>query len=362
MKPRIFVASSSESLEIAYALQSNLDADAEVTVWSQGVFVLSSNTLDDLIKVAGEFDFGLFVFSPEDIVKIRDRQFLATRDNVIFELGLFIGRLGKERNFLVVPVGRQDFHLPTDLIGINLATFNLDRLDGNLQAALGPASNQIRKTLQRISSVKRTPKTESEKLIGVIRRIVELQQPAYSDVQINDWKMIHSIDDKGNGFLREEFTLVPATGPLYFFLIENSISKAVDAQSGIRINAEALTSGMPLTVLEIKRSDIHVNSVIILDPPATVENPQRVALNCERPAIWRDLIEDGEVQGFLRSSNKSNLLHIEFLAPPGKDWKSFNPAPTIGNIEIDSSGDRSRIVWTIPNPPLRRYSYKLYLN
>src|SRR5262249_339281 len=103
MKPKIFVASSTESLEIAYALQTNMDPFAEITVWSQGVFRLSSNSLDDLIKAAGEFNFGVFVFSPEDVTRIRDQEFLTTRDNVIFELGLFIGRLGKVKNFLVVP-------------------------------------------------------------------------------------------------------------------------------------------------------------------------------------------------------------------------------------------------------------------
>jgi predicted nucleotide-binding protein len=74
MKPRIFVGSSTEGLKIAYPLQENLEHDAEITVWPQGVFELSTPTLLSLIKGLGNFDFGIFVFSPDDVVKIRGKE------------------------------------------------------------------------------------------------------------------------------------------------------------------------------------------------------------------------------------------------------------------------------------------------
>lgn len=94
MKPRLFVASSSEQLDLAHAAQENLDRDAEVTVWDQGIFEPSRNTMASLLDQLDSSDFGLFIFAPDDVTAMRDRTHSTVRDNVIFELGLFAGRLG----------------------------------------------------------------------------------------------------------------------------------------------------------------------------------------------------------------------------------------------------------------------------
>lgn len=144
--PKVFIGSSVEGLDIAYAVQEELEYTAEPTVWSQGIFQPSRSTLDDLIRVLDTYDFGVFVFSPDDVLRIRDQQVLSVRDNVIFELGLFIGRLGKERSFFILPRNQDQLHLPTDLLGITSLTFNADRRER--RPALGPACNTIREIIR----------------------------------------------------------------------------------------------------------------------------------------------------------------------------------------------------------------------
>lgn len=151
MKPRLFVGSSVESLEIANDFQESLQYDANVTVWTQGIFQLSSNALDDLIDALNKFDFAIFIFKSEDISTIRKNEYNVVRDNVVFELGLFIGRLGKDKVFFVSPKNTDNFHLPSDLAGINYGTYDSERDDDNMLAALGPFCNQIRRELKKFT-------------------------------------------------------------------------------------------------------------------------------------------------------------------------------------------------------------------
>jgi len=146
--PRIFIGSSVESLPIADAIAENLEFDAEVTIWRSGVFDIGSNTLDDLIMKTKSVDFSAFIFSPDDITIMRSSEQYVVRDNVLFELGLFIGSIGKDRCFIIKPRD-VELHFPSDLLGITPTDYDPARSDGNLTSALTYASTQIKKEIQK---------------------------------------------------------------------------------------------------------------------------------------------------------------------------------------------------------------------
>ncbi len=143
-KPRIFVASSTERAQIAKAIQRNLAPYATVTLWPR-IFGPSRYALESLELALPAFDAGAFVLAPDDVVTIRKRQHHIARDNVIFELGLFVGALGRMRSFLVAPKDAE-LHLPTDLLGLTPAWYTTRR-DRKWTAALEPACTQIRQAL-----------------------------------------------------------------------------------------------------------------------------------------------------------------------------------------------------------------------
>jgi hypothetical protein len=75
------------------------------------------------------------------------------RDNVIFELGMFMGALGQDHAFFIVPDGCGDIHLPTDIGGITYGTYEMGRSDGSWQQATGVFCARIRDVIKKHSHI-----------------------------------------------------------------------------------------------------------------------------------------------------------------------------------------------------------------
>lgn len=124
MKPRIFIGSSTEGLTVAKRIKAFFEADYECFVWNDGVFQFNESFIDTLLKSASLFDFGFMVFSSDDISKIRDKEYETARDNVLFEYGLFLGRVGLDRAYVLCEDGVK---IPTDLSGLTIASYKVER-------------------------------------------------------------------------------------------------------------------------------------------------------------------------------------------------------------------------------------------
>jgi Predicted nucleotide-binding protein containing TIR-like domain len=147
-KPQVFIGSSSEELTPARTLAAQLGDVAFTKVWKDSqVFNLGNHTLEDLINELDHSMFGVFVLSPDDLVSSRGANMPKSRDNVVFELGLFMGRLGRQRTFMVV---RRDpttaLILPSDLLGIKYATYELSNND--VSASVASAAQAVRIAIQ----------------------------------------------------------------------------------------------------------------------------------------------------------------------------------------------------------------------
>lgn len=153
-KPNLFIGSSREAIKYARAVHEQLKRTAQVTPWYGGTFGANMYTMEALERQLARSDFGVFVFSPDDVALIRGKHVFVTRDNTLFEMGLFWGKLGRRRVFCIIPdqvepddklvqdITVKEYHLLSDLQGLTLLEYEL-RSDGDFKSAVDVACGHI---------------------------------------------------------------------------------------------------------------------------------------------------------------------------------------------------------------------------
>lgn len=141
IKKRLFIGSSSEELKTAEIVKEVLSRDFEVTIWNDNVwdtavFKINQNFLADLLKASLQFDFGILIGTKDDKVMFRGVEMIQPRDNVLFELGLFTGRLGTSKCAFLID---KEIKLPSDFNGLTLARF-----DSTNETSIIAGANSIR--------------------------------------------------------------------------------------------------------------------------------------------------------------------------------------------------------------------------
>src|SRR5262245_40447898 len=138
LPPHVFIGSSSEALRLAHRIGEELRRGQEfdVKVWDQNVLQSGQMLLEGLRRSVSLFDFVILLLSADDIVESREEREHAPRDNVIFELGMFMGVLGLGRAFPVVVLDRESpLKLPTDVAGLLYTRLDKDKIDDSAHVA-----------------------------------------------------------------------------------------------------------------------------------------------------------------------------------------------------------------------------------
>ncbi|TJW06406.1 MAG: cyclic nucleotide-binding protein, partial [Mesorhizobium sp.] len=129
-------------------IQNALSRDFLVVPWTDGVFKVASYPLQSLEDELEKCDFAIAVAHADDMTESRGRDWPSPRDNVVFELGLFMGRLNRQRAILMEP-REEKVKLPSDLAGVTTIPYRY--VPGEDAAALmGPACNELRDHINRL--------------------------------------------------------------------------------------------------------------------------------------------------------------------------------------------------------------------
>jgi CRP/FNR family transcriptional regulator, cyclic AMP receptor protein len=148
---RVFIISSAEALPIARAIQNAFANDPFLTtVWTDGVFRVANYTLESLEAQIADSDFAIAIAHANDLSESCGKAWPSPRDNIIFELGLFVGRLGRARAILVEP-REEEVKLPSDLAGLTTISYRFEK-GADLASLLTPACNRLRDHINGLGS------------------------------------------------------------------------------------------------------------------------------------------------------------------------------------------------------------------
>jgi predicted nucleotide-binding protein len=146
--PKLFIMSSSEAKKIADALRAGLEKDVFSKVWDDGVFFAGGYPLEALEQQVNESDFAVAIAEPDDITESRGTRQRTLRDNVLFELGLFMGKLTRYRTILIHPRVK-DLKIPSDLQGLTLIPYD-DGDVSTITARIAPVCDKVRELVKKL--------------------------------------------------------------------------------------------------------------------------------------------------------------------------------------------------------------------
>lgn len=120
---KIFLGSSRESLndlkKIAIWIE---ETGHDPVLWNDPtLFLPGYSILSELIKLSNSVDAAIFLFNEDDKIWYRGSKLSQPRDNVLFEYGLFMGKLGENKSIICY---KGDTKIPTDVSGIIYANIS----------------------------------------------------------------------------------------------------------------------------------------------------------------------------------------------------------------------------------------------
>lgn len=187
-KPSVFIGSSTEQLPLVEYIVNLFDHDQFIVhPWNLGFGKTNReggerSNLEWIKNFADIYDYGIFLFTEDDIsYNERPRRARSVRHNVVFEFGLFFGRLGLARSFIIKTESTDKFiyELFTDL-NENINEFDEKNIGFKLQTTQFKSSDT-----KSIFEDGKKRIIENKSLIECVSKIENSIRNNYDDVVYN---------------------------------------------------------------------------------------------------------------------------------------------------------------------------------
>lgn len=112
---KFFIGSSTKSLDVAKKVALIIEEEGHQPQLWKNCFIASEYTFEKLQKICESVDAGIFILAPDDQLSAEGNNEFITRDNVLIEAGMFMGKLGNPYTALCT---FPDVKTPSDFLGI----------------------------------------------------------------------------------------------------------------------------------------------------------------------------------------------------------------------------------------------------
>ena len=149
----IFVGSSSETKGLIRGLGLNLeDEDVALLNWAATASPPSRDALLGVERSLEKADFAAFILAADDVAYIRGEKVDITRDNVLLELGMSFGKIGRDRTFILAPrETKSSQRTPSDLLGLTAIHYG----EGKNREAMAGAASKILEQIEELGPMHR---------------------------------------------------------------------------------------------------------------------------------------------------------------------------------------------------------------
>jgi hypothetical protein len=206
LKPKIFIGSSTLGIAVAEKVKSHLSNVGDCYVWNEpNVWEPNRSTFENLLRMVSYFDFGVFVATADDLTLTNDKIVIEPRDNVILEMALFCGAMGRDKSFLMVEEGIKP---PSDFNGIYMPRFNkLD--DSTIKTACDEYASKIEEHYK-LGHLSLYPTTSlaigyyKNFVAGLVDSSQQVEALEFDGVKYTDFKLKVVIPKDLQGMIREK--------------------------------------------------------------------------------------------------------------------------------------------------------------
>ncbi len=164
-KRKLFIGSSEEAFSIAQYVKTIIEDpknnlnNIDAVLWKETDWGNLETALTSLNNNIDEYYYAIFIGFPDSELKetrpnptspglMKTSEYYATRDNTIFEFGLFFSRLGKERTFFLNPkdiAGSFPFKILSDVgNSAYILNYEIEKISGNWKLKLFNPSDLIK--------------------------------------------------------------------------------------------------------------------------------------------------------------------------------------------------------------------------